>query len=211
MTSVSSGQNFVRPMRLASSVLITASLVAIGACSGVPLSLLPFRSTAASTPQVLSRCDPNPVALCLLTFGVDMPNQMLIALYSPGGSLQNLRMKVQYKGVQMDYPCRAVQDSLTVYCTGPQIPLGSTLSIDVYTAPGDAVMARGDFLINAFALPSIAIGGTPTSTRTPRATASKRPLRTLTPSAPRGSRTPTLGVTPPPSKTRTPGTGYPNP
>jgi hypothetical protein len=139
---------------------------------------------------------------------------MLIDFYVPPGSSGDFLLEVTYKQTQAAFPCVVAMASPTdVYCTGPQIPLGTTIGIAVHAAKGNAVLARGDFVLNALALPTLLIEGvsaTPTATMialTPVAATAATPSPTAT--APTG--TPGTAVATSRSPTPKPGTAYPNP
>lgn len=199
----------MRELRQTISILLIASVLWIGACAGISLSSLPFLNRANPTPAVLARCDPKPKALCLITFGVDELGQMLIVLHVPPKSPQPIRASVTYKDKTTDYPCQVAKEvKSAVYCTGPRVPLSSTITIEIYVAGVGTQVASGDFVINALALPSVPVLEAAAASRTGRPIATPRPSITLTIGTPGPSRTPGA---PTPTHTRTPGTGYPSP
>lgn len=182
------------PKRAPSRVLLSlaAGAVFMAACSLSPLGL--FNSDEA-TPQPaieLMRCHDVKDVLCLVTFGLEPPDEMLILLLAVPGLPQELEIAVTRKDEKLLFECVSPPESPTdVYCTGPQIPLGTTVLIEVFAAQEQVLLASGKFTLTAFALPTVQAGGVELPT----------PVASLTP---RGTRTPL------PSATVPPGTAYPN-
>jgi hypothetical protein len=100
--------------------------------------------------------------VCIVTFGVEPPDNMLIAIRAPLGGFQELRLTVERNGAQTAYPCQASADFPNEFsCTGPIIPLGSTLRINVLAGPAGTLLASGEFRLTAMALPTVAVGTPP--------------------------------------------------
>jgi hypothetical protein len=193
--------------------VLLAATFAMVACLGLPSSWLPVGQPTSPPPAVLERCDPNPLVLCLVSFGIREPDQLLINLFVPPELPRDLSLIVKYKEEASTYSC-ASEPSLrtTVYCTGSQLPLGATISIEVLARQESVVLAGGDFVLSALELPTVPVSDSTAAVRpgiTPLA-----PKPSLTPAA---SLTRSIGGTPPtagttlPSKTPPAGTAYPNP
>jgi len=163
----------------------------MAACS---LSPLPLFGSGRSTPQApveLQRCDDAQDVLCLLTFGIEPPDEMLIVLLTTPGLPEELSITVNRNAEQISYACNITAESPTVvYCTGPQIPLGTTVIIEVFAVQEQILLASGKFTLTAFAMPTVPAGGAELPT----------PGAIVTP---QGTRPPSVG-------TPTPGTAYPN-
>jgi len=158
--------------------LLGAVILLTAACS-----YSPFRFWAAyqATPQPaipLERCDDYRDALCLVTFGLEPPAEMSIVLLTTAGLPAELELVVAHGADRQSYVCDAREEADTVLtCRGPQISLGTTVRIDVYTAEERVLLASGEFVLTAFALPTVPLDGielptlsatlTPRSTRTP--------------------------------------------
>lgn len=184
----------------------------MAACSFNPLALL-GSGRSKSPPILLDRCDRGQVAICLVTFGIEPPDKMLIELLAAASVDGQLDVVVTHKGEDLPFACMAADEGNTLfYCTGKQLPLGSALHIEVYAVQGRALLASGDFQVNAFELPELPLGGTPFPepslasigrvTRTPFAgtaypnsmqAATRSPTATRTPTP-----TPRLGASPAP-------------
>ena len=181
---------------------LVATALMLAACSIIPFRL--FGSPRA-TPQPaidLRRCDEVQDVLCLVTFGLEPPDQMLIVLLTTTGLPARLEAVATHNEDTLSYACESTDASpIVVYCAGPQIPLGSTVRIDVFAMPEQILLASGEFVLAAFALPTVPVGGvtlptlifpTPRPTRTPflgtaypnpgsSSTPTRNPIRTPTP------------------------------
>lgn len=189
------------------------SILAMVACLGLPSPWMSVGPATMAPPAALARCDPNPIVLCLISFGVQEPDRMLINLFVPAELPNDLSLAVKYKGSTLLYSCATVPNLRTlVYCTGGQLPLAATISIEVRARQGSLALASGDFVVNALALATLPVSeATPSPPPIPTiqiGRTSAIPLRSLTPSS-RGTRAPataTLRAKTPPAAT-----GYPNP
>jgi hypothetical protein len=100
--------------------------------------------------------------LCIITFGIEPPDQMLIGVLLPLGGLEDIRVDVEYDGNTTAYTCRpSAEFQRTFYCTGPQIPLGSTVRIQISIGNRMVPVASGEFVLTAFALPTVSVGVPP--------------------------------------------------
>jgi hypothetical protein len=138
-------------------MLLFLSIVLIIACSGLPLSRIGDQGVSVPPPD-LTRCGAAPTAFCIVTFSLDVPGRMLIVLFVPAGSPTDFQLVVDYKGVQSAYPCQLTSDSPTTFnCAGAEIPLGDAITVDIFTADGSEVLAHGEFVVTAFALPTVSM------------------------------------------------------
>ncbi len=192
-------------------VLVTAILW-VAACSLVPFLTPP---AAGPTTTEISRCRENPTSLCLASFGLDNTgSNMLISFFVPPSSTTDFYLKVQFDTDTYTYPCRAAKNFATsVYCTGEQIPLGTSINIGVYSSKGNTLIAQGTFMLNAIALPTpiIVVPTMEPGETSPAITA--LPTRTNEISTATTSFSRTMTVTPPGivTQTPTPINPYPNP
>jgi hypothetical protein len=173
--------------KLPIEIVLALGMCLAAACSLTSLRLLPPPGPTPPAVLTLSRCDDVRDVLCLVTFGLEPPDRMLIVLLSTPGMPEELDAVVRHAAEELRFPCEATAASPAVYyCTGPQLPLGSTIQIEVHATSAGTLLASGEFVIAAFALPTVPTGGielpTPSSTMTPR-----------------------------PTRTPLPGPGYPNP
>ena len=130
---------------------MTAIALAVG-CSPSPGA----GPSSTATPLALARCAEASGILCIGTFGMMPQDQMLIEVTTPVGGLSDIRLRVTHLGMVSEFSCLASPDFPDSFnCTGPQVPLGSTLRIEVLAAGADAVVARGDFFLAGFGIPTV--------------------------------------------------------
>ena len=169
-----------------------AGAVFLAACSLSPFRLFTGGRPTVQPPIELRRCDDVQDVLCLITFGIEPPDEMLILLLTVPDLPENLEIAVTHNDEELGFACiRTAESPTVVYCTGPQIPLGSTVLIEVFAVDEEVLLASGEFTLTAFALPTVPAGG----------------LELPTPGAlipGQATRTPIPGGTP------LPGTAYPN-
>jgi hypothetical protein len=195
----------------ASGILLAVPILLIGACSALPFAVGPSGIVPVPTPAVLSRCDPSPTVLCLVSFGVQEPDQMLMSFYVPPDSLQEFYVKIIYKQTRVIAPCVAAMDSPTVsYCTGVLVPLGTTIGLEVYATKSNVLLARGEFVVAALALPTQMVASTSELTSTAMAGTTPLPLGTPTTGTLFSTLTPQGVPTRTPTRTPPAGTSYPN-
>ena len=177
------------------ALLLVLLSLALNGCS-----LLSFvgLAPAAGTPVPiqLERCGTYPAALCLQSFGLGQ-GQLLITFNFPAAGSSEFVLRVWQGDASTTYPCmRAEASESTIYCTGPLIPVGTPLRIELYTKTGKVPLAAGEFTLNGLAVPTSGGVGTPLASgqSTP---GDVTPTRTSSPT--------------PPRSTPGPGTAYPNP
>jgi hypothetical protein len=176
-----------------------------------------FGSTNKSVePDVINvtLCDTDASNLCVVNFGANDLNRMVINLQLPKADYVLFYVKAANRGTIRVYTCEVAEAVPTsVYCTGVRTPLGETIDIEVYTTDGDKLIARGTFLVSAIALstpislPSITPGGeeTPEPLSTPDVFSTQ--VEPTFGDIPTSTTTPTPTSTPTP--TTTPDIAYP--
>lgn len=144
----------------------------------------------------ITLCDVDASELCVVTFGTDSPDSMIITFQLPDADYPLFYVKASNRGIANTYPCTVVTDMPTgVNCSGARTRLGEYIDIEVYTIEGDTLIAQGRFIITALM----------------RATAVNSTQTTAIPS--QSTSTPAVVPSPltPVTSTPTPGTAYPNP
>jgi hypothetical protein len=124
-------------------------------------------------------CDQDASDLCIVTFGANSLNRMVIHFQLPNANYASFYVKATNRGTVSVYTCEVDKTIPTnAHCTGVRTPLGETIDMEVYTTDGDKLIARGTFLVSAIAIntPINLPSDTPTLTPTGEAT------ETLTPS-----------------------------
>jgi hypothetical protein len=119
----------------------------------------------------ITLCDVDSSRLCIVAFGADNIDNMVINFQVPEENYPLFYAKVSNKGVTNTYPCDVVTAVPTsVVCSGTRTPLGESVDVEVYTSEEDALIARGSFLVSAFmrVTPVIEVGTpVPTNVSTP--------------------------------------------
>ncbi|MBI5962419.1 MAG: hypothetical protein HY863_02995 [Chloroflexi bacterium] len=117
----------------------------------------------------ITLCDVNASELCVVTFGIDPMDNMVINFQLPDADYPLFYVKAANRGNVNTYPCEVITDEPTsVYCSGTRAPLGESIDMEVYTTDGDKLLARGKFLVSALmrVTPNPQVG-TPTPTPGP--------------------------------------------
>jgi hypothetical protein len=124
-----------------------------------------FPSGQAGPDEVaeITDCDADPTRFCIVSFGSDKNGRMVINFSLPDPGLPEFYVRVHHGGAARRFACRTVADfPQSVYCTGERTPLGETIAIEVLSIEDDALLARGTFVVGAFALPSpLSVSTTP--------------------------------------------------
>ncbi len=116
-------------------------------------NLLASRENKDPVAVDLTLCDEDAIGLCVVTFGADNQNLMVIHFQLPDEDYAKFYVKATNRGTTNVYSCETAESTPTiVYCSGVRTPLGETIDIEVYTTDGDILIARGTFLVSAIAL-----------------------------------------------------------
>jgi len=100
-------------------------------------------------------CDEDASDLCIINFGANNLNRMVIHFRLPGEVYTGFYVKGKNRDTVSVYTCEVDEFDLTVvHCTGVRTPLGETLDLEVYTTDEDKLIARGTFLVSAIAIPT---------------------------------------------------------
>lgn len=183
--------------------------ITLGTLLGRILSERERDTTPTAIVTDITACDVDDSVLCVVSFGADNVNRMVINFQLPSEDYGDFYVKVRHEETVSVYPCQAVEDIPTsVFCTGERVPLGQPIDMQIYSTDGDVLLAQGKVIVAAIALPTAAqptITSTP-GTTTPTVEFEVTPTFELT--TPTLSTNPTL---PPPrvTATRTPSGGYP--
>jgi hypothetical protein len=194
-----------------------ASILMMEACN--ILSIVKLRPTATQLPG-LPYCDVDHAGLCVVSFGTDINDRMLVNLVKPDSSYPDFYLKISHIDATSVYECQSIVNTPTsVYCTGDLTPLGDPVDIEVYSTDKNRLIASGTLLIAAFAhstqiVVSVTDTGTPTEGIPVTTAPTTFEIFTTVPPATQALPTtpvilPTLST---PTRTKTPTTvAYPNP
>lgn len=110
-------------------------------------------SDSGKTITEITLCDIDAHDLCIVTFGVDNLDQMVINIQLPNTDYPAFYVHATNKGIKNIYQCEVANAIPTsVYCTGLRTPLGETLNIEIHAINGDLLMARGTLMVSAMVL-----------------------------------------------------------
>jgi hypothetical protein len=155
----------------------------------------------------MTLCDVNASGICLVSFGADQMNQMVINLHMPRGNYPEMYAVVTSRGSANRFTCQTVEDSpKSVYCTGTRTPLGEPVSLKLIATENEVLIAEGTFVVMAIALPS------PMNFTLAPGDLTEEPIETVTPfTRPLPGFTRTVPTTPVTTGTITPTQGTPSP
>ena len=152
----------------------------------------------------ITLCDVDSRDLCIVTFGSDNTDHMVITFQLPNEDYPAFYVIGANKGMENTYQCESSEAVPTsVYCIGMRTPLGEVIDVEVYATESELLMARGTIMLSALAFSTpinfASIIGTP------------GPLSSSVVATNQASPTPTVVFTPSPTVvfTPTPGIGYP--
>ena len=98
-------------------------------------------------------CDEDASGLCVVNFGANSLNRMVIYFRLPEGEYPPFYVKARNRDTVSIYTCEADETDVTlVRCTGIRTPLGETVDLEIYTTDDDKLIARGTFLVSAIAI-----------------------------------------------------------
>ncbi len=98
-------------------------------------------------------CDLDARGLCVVTFGVNKLDRMVINFQLPDADYPLFYVKASNRGIVNVYSCEVIEaDVPGAYCAGIRTPLGESIDIEVYTTDGDTMMAHGTFIVSAIVL-----------------------------------------------------------
>ncbi|CAG1009801.1 hypothetical protein ANAEL_03855 [Anaerolineales bacterium] len=103
----------------------------------------------------MTLCDEDSSGLCVVNFGTNSLNRMVINFLLPDEEYAAFYVKAKNRDTVGVYTCEVDKsDSTAARCTGLRTPLGETIDLEVYTTDGDTLIARGTFLVAALAIPT---------------------------------------------------------
>lgn len=154
--------NQKRVLLVAGAALLVIALIVI--------TVLVIRQRAAARRQersvaALTSCEVNREPLCIVSFGADLNDRMLINFLVPERAFPLFYVTVLHGQAAARFDCRVVENfPESVYCSGPRTPLGEAIVIEVYSVDEQSLLARGTFILSAIALPTpVSVSVTPGS------------------------------------------------
>jgi len=136
----------------------------------------------------LNYCSEEEVRPCVVSFGLDANDNMLVNLLLPEPSFPNFYLTIEYGEKRNSFNCRKVAATKSnAYCIGEKYPPGEVLHLLLVSIEGDMLLAEGDLPIIGLAFPTLAIitqtsapTGTPEGTEILEPTSTKPVIATKT-------------------------------
>lgn len=124
----------------------------------ITLGLKVLRTPGGETDTTIveaTLCDEDNSGLCVVNFGANSLNRMVIHFRVPDETYAAFYVKATNRETVSVYACEADEADLTLIdCTGARTPLGEPIDLEIYATDGDQLIARGTFLVSAIAIPT---------------------------------------------------------
>jgi hypothetical protein len=198
-----------------SSIRMAYKLLALGVSVFILLALIGGMAIGRALSEKpepalkLSYCGAVPGELCVLSFGRDLENNMIISLFVPDRDFPGFYMKVKRAAGESIYECQKNEVAPTnVYCIGESIGLQEKMEIDLVSNEDGRLLAVGKLTLHAVLLSPVQILEAPSAKeRDDTYVISETP--TFAPTAISIPATATMTATPEPTITAYPGPAYP--
>ncbi len=170
------------------------------------ISLQRIASEATVEPVLkIGYCGAEPEGLCVLSFGRDAEENMMVNVFVPDRKFPDFYLKIKRITGESLYECEKDKEVRTsVFCYGDMVNLQEKMEVSLFAKKDDGLLAMGNFTLNAILISEPVQAGKKDGTTTPESTVDETPTPTLL------SKTPTVMNTPTPTLTFTPDTSYPN-
>ncbi len=153
----------------------------------------------------ISYCGAEPEELCVLSFGRDLDENMIVNLFVPDRKLPAFYLKIKRVTGESLYECEKDKEVRTsVFCYGDMVNLQEKMEVSLFAKKDDRLIAAGDFRLKAILLSEPSLAEVSDGTSTPESTVEE----TSTPSE--FFDTPVETATPTSTPTQTPDASYPN-
>jgi len=104
----------------------------------------------------LAYCTDEQVKPCVVSFGLDADNNMLVNLLLPDLSFPNFYLKITRGEINISYECqRTAASPNNAYCIGENIPPGEVLQMMLISTKDDTLLAEGSLSIIGLAFPTL--------------------------------------------------------
>ena len=112
-----------------------------------------------STPVLdLVYCKDEQVKPCVVSFGLDVNDNMLVNILLPDLTFPGFYLKIMRGEDSVSYSCRRIQTALNnAYCIGEKLPPGESLHLMLISTRDDTLLAEGNLSIIGLAFPTLEI------------------------------------------------------
>lgn len=137
----------------------TIVIILLSLAAGVVLLRQTSSEVAAESILKISYCGVDPEELCVLSFGRDLEDNMVINLFVPDRNFPYFYLKIKRTVVESIYECEKDKEVPTsVYCTGESIGLQEKMEINLISKEDDHLMAVGKLALLAVLLSPVGGG-----------------------------------------------------
>jgi len=166
------------------------------------VSLQKAASEAVPEPVIkIGYCGAEPEELCVLSFGRDVDENMVVNIFSPDRKLPTFYLKIKRAAGESVYECEKDKEVQTnVFCYGDMVNLQEKMEVSLIAKADERLIVAGGFTLKAILISESSFAESSGGTSSLEATVGETPTFT-------GSSN-TLDVTPTP--TQTPDASYPN-
>ena len=106
----------------------------------------------------LAYCTGEQVKPCVVSFGIDADNQMLVNLLLPDLSYPNFYLKITRGEFDISYECQRIAASPNnAYCIGENLPPGEVLHLMLISTKDEVLLAEGSLSIIGLAFPTLGV------------------------------------------------------
>ncbi|MBK8781570.1 MAG: hypothetical protein IPO22_07135 [Anaerolineales bacterium] len=166
------------------------------------VSLQKAASEAVSEPVLkISYCGAEPEELCVLSFGRDVDENMVVNIFVPDRKFPDFYLKIKRTAGESVYECEKDKEVPTnVYCYGDMVNLQERMEISLFAREDERLIAAGDFTLKAILISESALVERADGGSAPEPTVDETPTTSAFFDLPTATATPT----------KTPVTSYPN-
>lgn len=106
----------------------------------------------------LAYCTDEQVKPCVVSFSIDISNQMLVNLLLPDLSYPQFLLRIMRDERTISYECQRIATAQNnAYCIGENIPPGATVHMILISSRNDTILAEGYLSILGLAFPTLEI------------------------------------------------------
>jgi hypothetical protein len=115
------------------------------------ISLQRAASESAAEPALrISYCGAEPEELCVLSFGRDMEDNMVVNVFVPDRKFPDFYLKIKRPSGESVYLCEKNREvSTSVFCFGEMVNLQEKMEISLISSENDRLIAFGNIMLNA--------------------------------------------------------------